>query len=546
MKDLPRQPFTTEDFSPRGGGIDFLGLRWVGLTMVGNDLLPQINNATSDMGMFFLGAWIPWKFQQLCQKDHDRLFTEKNYRAFREKVEIAISLTFKDEYKGKRPYGVANNRIGVGESGDLPYQPSFKTAGRTNSTSLYAAAIYGPALRALGLMEGYRSQAVDGSSLDIAVVSKDEGATDIVKQVDASLQKAKSYDYLDSLDVPKLEWSEVCKLGEAGLDPTCYRGSSFDKQKARFLSKLLPTDPEQFGYARTVTARLLLATLAQRQGVDSYQIRDAWYTGLWEDGKALRFKEPLLENHCRRWSCFMARQYQRYAIELFLWCFEEALAKGCRSIEASVEFWAEKMQAAGQNPKTTFKDLLKHVAGDLHGTDEEKTSRAWNAKVHVGDKRFEYVDDPCTDKGAVSGLRMLAGWYWRMIVRRSDERNKTEMELGGADRMGMGWFFDWLRARQDRKLSDLLRDIFSDLIFSQHMRVALSRFDGSAQRLRFLLGDQGVEPTVSARRDLAQRGVPWMPDRLNTLVSLLRDCDILEIKDSVIRLGPKAAKVSTP
>jgi len=34
----------------------------------------------------------------------------------------------------------------------------------------------------------------------------------------------------------------------------------------------------------------------------------------------------------------MARQYQRYAIELLLWCFEDAVKNGNRSIEAVIEY----------------------------------------------------------------------------------------------------------------------------------------------------------------------------------------------------------------
>ena len=56
---LPNKPFATEDFSLPGGGIDFLGLRWVSLTILGQYLVPELNNRTSDIGMFCLGTWIP-------------------------------------------------------------------------------------------------------------------------------------------------------------------------------------------------------------------------------------------------------------------------------------------------------------------------------------------------------------------------------------------------------------------------------------------------------------------------------------------------------
>src|SRR5258708_22000153 len=121
---------------------------------------------------------------------------------------------------------------------------------------------------------------------------------------------------------------------------------------------------------------------------------------------------------------------------------------------------------------------------------------------------------------------------------------EKSMDFGGSDRMIMACLMNWLSARRGLPMRSFLRDVFSDLVFSQHMRVALSRFDGSSQRLRFLLGDQGIEPTSSARKDLGELYLPWMRDRLDTLISLLCDCDVLEMDDDTIRLGPSSGDVS--
>lgn len=56
MIDLPNKPFGTQDFSPRGGGIDFLGLRWVNLSIVGGELISELNNVTADMGTFLIAG----------------------------------------------------------------------------------------------------------------------------------------------------------------------------------------------------------------------------------------------------------------------------------------------------------------------------------------------------------------------------------------------------------------------------------------------------------------------------------------------------------
>jgi hypothetical protein len=539
MKQLPDKPFTTEDFSLRGGGIDFLGLRWVNLTIVGEDLIPELNNVTEDMGIFFLGGWIPWKFQQLCTGADN--YTEKNYKAFREKTEVALSLTLRDELGIDRDYGAVRNRVGITQQNPLPGKLNFKDAKRTQQNSLYAAAIYGPSLQALGLIKSYHSEAKNGAkSLEIPIPGDDLDALTIMRGVDASLKKTAGYALLASLDAPVFKSKDICKLAAVGLDPARYRDSAYAPLKASFRKKLLPTSPDDPGYARTRTTRLILATLNQRARLTTDELRRAWYTGMFDDGKLLQIKNPELADHGRRWSCFMARQYQRYAIELLLWCFEVAIKNGNRSVETVIEYWKRRSKSAGAKYDMTFETFARDCAGPLLKRDEIETSRNWNEKVHGGDRRFEYVDEPRNDNAVISALRMISGWYWRMLVRQEDARTKDLMNLGRADRMSMAWFLQWINERKKLKIHVLLKEIFSNLIFAQHMRIALSRFDGTAQRLRFLIGDSGIEPTISARSDLGERDLPWMRDRMDTLAGLLCDCDVLLYKDETYRPGPAA------
>jgi hypothetical protein len=303
-------------------------------------------------------------------------------------------------------------------------------------------------------------------------------------------------------------------------------------------AQFLPRDPAAPGYARTLTTRLLLATLKQRDQLSAELVREAWYTGMFEGGKRLRLTDPELTDHAQRWSCFLARQHQRYAIELFLWCFEDAISKDNHSIDAIVKYWTDRTKSAGIKLSGTFQQLAKQQAGTLFQADQIATSQAWNQQVNVDNDRFEYVADPQDDLAVIHGLRMFAGWYWRMLVRQQDPKNKLYLVLGDADRMSMNWFIQWLTERKDLPLQDLLKDIFRDLVFSQHMRVALSRFDGNAQRLRFLIGDNGIEPTLKAREEMGELYLPWMSDRLDTLTSLLCDCKVLTAKDDTFQIGP--------
>jgi hypothetical protein len=76
------------------------------------------------------------------------------------------------------------------------------------------------------------------------------------------------------------------------------------------------------------------------------------------------------------------------------------------------------------------------------------------------------------------------------------------------------------------RLTGVLRDLFSELVFSQHVRFALVRFDGEVQRLRFTLGDEGIVPTVEVGSRLGAH--PFrMADRLRPYLDLLCDLGIL-------------------
>lgn len=542
MSPLPQAPFLTKDFSPRGGGIDFLGLRYVNLHMVGTNLIPELNNVTRDIGTFFIGAWIPWRFAETCKERRKKSdYTEKHYRAFREKIEVAMSLTMRDESTAAKKHGQVRNRVGITQQCQLPAELSYEGARRGPQNSLYAAAIYGPAIQALHMIDSYRALAEDAHTIEIPVVSTDPDTATILAAVDRNLARASAYRHLISLESHRFTWQEIDELGSAGLCPSTYRADTFKTLKPCFQHKLLPTDPQHRGYARTRTTRLLIETLRQKAPFPVDAIRDAWYTGHYPDGSRLEFGEKDTRAQCAQWSYFMARQYQRYAIELFLWCFEVALRDGCRSVDEAIEFWEDRTRKAGERLVGDFRAILESVADGVLRADDLKTSEEWNVTVHGEHDQIEYVEEPQNDSACLSGLRMFAGWYWRMLIREQDEANRNLMTLGQSDRIGMTWFLDWLRRRQRTSVRTLLKDIFSDLVFSQHMRVALARFDGNAQRLRFVLGDRGIEPTVSAKTDLGKRDLPWMPDRLDTLVALLCDIDVLQIAgDGTVSLGPRA------
>src|SRR5947208_16943713 len=110
MIEAPDRPFLTEDFSPDGAGIDFLGLRWVNLRILDEYLLPGVNNATEDFGVYCLAAWLPWKFKSMCK--NEKQFRLPQFTRFRQAVEVAMSFVTRDQSPATLEFGAVHRQIG--------------------------------------------------------------------------------------------------------------------------------------------------------------------------------------------------------------------------------------------------------------------------------------------------------------------------------------------------------------------------------------------------------------------------------------------------
>jgi hypothetical protein len=173
-------------------------------------------------------------------------------------------------------------------------------------------------------------------------------------------------------------------------------------------------------------------------------------------------------------------------------------------------------------------------------------SDPWNRDVHSDHTSYIRILRDDDTEECECAIRMLARWWIRTLSWLEWEDHKGLFALGGEDRICMRWFHDWVAARMGVPLFEMVKDLFEQLIFAQHIRVALSRFDGSNQRLRFLLGDGGIVPTRWAIDKLAGNEIPgWTADRLGAFASLLCDLGILaKDEDGRLSLGDLANGVA--
>lgn len=526
---FPAGPFTTADFGLAGSGIDFLGLRLVSFRLVSERLIPELNNATGDLGALWIATWIPWKFRQLAQRHED--FTNARYRRFRRAIEVALAWCDREQSPGSQRFGTVYRGVGTRQNRRItfPSPLTFEDVGRTDSTSLFAAPLYGPALRYLGLHVDV--WAAEGGAFSKIPKVGDGVATRVAEWLDSALARTPQASAVLTLDPPAVNAGVLDALGRAGLHSGGARKAPASLKQA-FIRELL--DPEtSAGMARLRTTQLVLQTLDRAGESTTDELRDVWLTGRLTTGRELRLPKEEIRAHRRLWAIFQARQLQRFALELFLQLFEQALADDASSLDDITDH-----ALAGWNavPATFHRAVsTEGRAVATGGSDIDACSDAWNRHVHPGHECFDWNAD---GDGLDRAVRTLARWALRIRAWREWQPDHPEIAWGSADRVGALWLLRWLDARSRLPLRDLIRDLFGELIFAQHLRIALGRFEWQKQKLRFLLSDRGIVLTGAARKRPAPNPVV-MSDRLEAFSSLLRDLDVLG-KDEEGRLLPGA------
>jgi len=524
VKPLPSQPFTNEPFRDDGGGIDYLGLQVINLRMLAEHLLPGVNNATRDIGIFCLGVWIPWKFRQICDQKH---FTEDNYRAFRQAFEVIMADAVADGSEANEKFGMPHRRIGVSQNLSLPAELAFSEAiQRKEVTSLYAAPLYGPSLRYLGFL-GY-SSSEDRAVTQILIPYDDEDTQVICQYVDSLIGDDPLVQKLSSFDFHATE-HEVRELQAKGLHPAAYLEAPPHVLRA-LARHILDQYKDADNNYRLRSARLIVQTIEAVGPCSADELRAIWYTGVDINGNRLSIEPPELETQRQRWACFEHRQLQRHILERFLIHFEQAIAQGNTSIPEVAAFTLEE---APSMQALTFRELITQVSTEAEGPEElEAASTWWNQNIGVHHPHSEAIlKANASSSDTAATLSLLAKWILRSGSWLNDEAKQADLTAGGEARIGMKWFYSWVLHNSDKPILEFLHDIYSTFIFSQHLRVGLSRLNpgDKMQRLRFVLGDFGITSTLKDPN--VHRDAPWMADRLEAWLDLLSDLRIVDEGD---------------
>jgi hypothetical protein len=241
----------------------------------------------------------------------------------------------------------------------------------------------------------------------------------------------------------------------------------------------------------------------------------------------LHFESVELLEHSQQWQLFYSRQLLRYALESLLCCLERAISNGCRSVDESVEaFLSEWKSISGENSIETFADLLHLVCRNGGLSDYKEPTTAWCREIGPIHDYFELNE---FEEGAeifINAMTMLSGWWMRIAGNETLIENLAKLP-DESGRIPMAQIHGWIAERINESFSDFCKDLIKDFVYSQHLRIGMSRLGEDGTRLRFSLGDHGISPAAKLE-NFALAKPPFMADRLHALIDLMEDLEYVE------------------
>lgn len=504
-------------FKSDRGGVDYLGLRQVNLDLTA-DCIPGINNVTYYIRPFAVLSWIHWKFHALNVEAKRREASEEDLHRFKDKVEVLF--TWGHQLNHLR--GVPGLDSKCPPSTSRGVELSFPAWDRKrHNTSLQAPVQYGPALKTgdgLGLAEPVMKGLLHVTTAGEA----------LAKALDRRLATSSNYALLTKLAAThgkEADAREVFRLWRVD-SPTA-------EERRAFLPVLYDPEAREKHTAigqRSAMIHAILHLLRQaRKPLTEEQIRCSLAWLHLPGGRALEYTGNVY-SLLLRWRVLQIRQAQRSGLEALLSWLEHRLLKERTRTLPIATLRTEWIKGLLEEPLSkggtrSCADTLKAFRKGI-GSEEDYRSGCAQAQ---SDRDLFLLTDQVLDLGyehpdkvlplAVKLLVAAASWTdWL----EADRELRRDLGHGGIDRVSLSHFTAGFRRFADRTVSEWLTDLMERCVISQHMRVATYRFDGRAQRLRFALGENGLEfydekPTVPQ----------WTQDHLATLLSLLSDCGLI-------------------
>jgi hypothetical protein len=169
------------------------------------------------------------------------------------------------------------------------------------------------------------------------------------------------------------------------------------------------------------------------------------------------------------------------------------------------------------------------------GLTTDKQAEAWCSTVGPDSAQYDFISFVDDQDAFPNTLKSLTRW-WLRVEGRPDLKSAVKSVAGDeTGRIPMLLFHQWIEERLHDDLKVVVPQVLAEYVFSQHLRIALSRLDSNGIRQRLALGDRGIEK-IRKVENFARTVPPDMADRLDALISLMDDLGIVKLDDKVISL----------
>ncbi len=515
------RPYFVPPFRAENTGVDFLGLRQANLELV-YQFIPGINNVTKYVRPYSMLCWAAWAFAQQMASENRKSFGLGEFRAFREKVEILFNWSHRIAGTQRGLVG-SDSKPPSGKRGRVPL--SFE--GWSRNVSWLDAVNYGPSIKAdsgLGLAVSPRPGLIavtpEGKELALALNERMQRceAMSLFRPSVTLAREAEAAELHDVWNVDK----------PTSRERAAFRGALFEGTSQA---------PPELAHARSMAKELIELVLGRsREPMIVSDVREYLTRGLDPAGRPLTVPESLAA-HLRLWQVLQIRQIQRLAHEaLFSWMERKILVERVRESETLA------------NDATRALDATPELASTKKPAENLKSYSQWARRgggtliagyggskldlIALGHRIEQDLDEasigPLPNEVFGRCVVALVGCAVATHELAGDKNAKRHLEAGGRPRVSLA---HWTRYLDDRKAYpwfDFLQDFIETYLLSQHLATATRRQEQGKQRLRIAIEQEGLVPLIHP--NLVWHPVR-SPDRLDSFMSLMADCGVLQDRD---------------
>lgn len=508
-------PFFVAPYKDEAGGVDFLGLRQVNLDLM-YEFLPGINNVTWYLRPYSVMTWFAWAFHQEMKRQGIEDFKRKDFKAFREKVELLFG--WGHQIVGTKRGMVGSTSKPPNPSGIVPL--SFEAWKR--NVSWLDAVNYGPSLKmdnGLGLLVQVKPGV-------FAVTTRGEK---LAEALDAQLQTCNGYRSLRS----------DADMATPAVAEGLHAGWNIEKSSARERSVLWSAlyDESSVGKDDLIGRRsravqlIKIALGSTRRPLHAHEVRERLARGGSPKGRSLNVPAELTSHH-HIWIGVQVRQAQRLGLEaMFAWLERQVLLHGLRDSHALAKQAVKAMKdseyfAGMATPGDSIAELKRQAKKQgrplWRGADE--------APMDMFGVLYKLQDAIKADTADYSALAMHLLFLCAVLTEELAAEGVPSdiLDRGDLSRVSLARWNRHVTQHAEKKFAPFMVNFLEIFMLSQHFGTATRRYEVGKQRLRVTIEERGLTPMITP--DDLWKPAP-APDRLEAMLSLMADCGVIAESD---------------